>query len=73
MSVREIADSVKRVTGINFRVNEGPRRPGDPPELYADPRKIKAELGWSTKITGLDEIVGSAWDWFRKHPRGYGS
>lgn len=70
-SNREIVEAVRRVTGKNFPVHDGPRRPGDPPELYADPRKIKAELGWSAKITDLDEIVGTAWRWFCEHPRGY--
>ncbi len=72
LSVRQIIDSVKRVTGRNFKVTEGPRRPGDPPELFADPRKIAHELGWKAKITDVDEIVSSAWTWFQKHPKGYG-
>lgn len=70
-SVREIIASVRRVTGRAFTVKEGPRRPGDPPELFADPRKIKAELGWAASITDLDEIVATAWNWFKAHPRGY--
>lgn len=70
-SVNQIIDAVKRVTGKNFAVKHGPRRPGDPPELYADPRKIKSELGWAAQITDLDEIVASAWRWFSKHPKGY--
>lgn len=70
-SVKQIIESVRRVTGKDLPVMHGPRRPGDPPELYADPRKIKAELGWSAAITDLDEIVASAWRWFSKHPRGY--
>ncbi len=72
-SVREIIDATRRVTGREFKVNEGPRRAGDPPTLFADPGKIKRELGWSARITDLDEIIGSAWRWFQKHPRGYGS
>jgi UDP-glucose 4-epimerase len=71
-SNRQIVESVRRVTGIDFPVKEGPRRPGDPPELYADPRKIRAELNWSAKITDLDQIVATAWRWFREHPKGYG-
>ncbi|MCC6322843.1 MAG: UDP-glucose 4-epimerase GalE [Phycisphaerales bacterium] len=70
-SVRQIIESVKRVTGKDFAVKHGPRRPGDPPELFADPRKIKSELNWSASITDLDEIVSSAWRWFQKHPTGY--
>jgi len=70
-SVREIIDATRRVTGREFEVVEGPRRPGDPPTLFADPRKIKSELGWSASVTDLDEIIGSAWNWFREHPDGY--
>lgn len=70
-SVRQIIESVKRVTGKDFPVKHGPRRPGDPPELFADPRKIKSELNWSASITDLDEIVSSAWRWFQNHPTGY--
>jgi len=70
-SVNQIIESVQRVTGKSFTVKHGPRRPGDPPELFADPRKIKSEIGWSAKITDLDEIVASAWRWFKDHPNGY--
>ena len=70
-SVREIIDAAKRVTGVDFPVGEGPRRAGDPPELYANPTKVKEELGWEAKITDLDEIIGSAWNWYQKHPDGY--
>jgi UDP-glucose 4-epimerase len=70
-SVREIIDSVRRVTGKDFKVIEGPRRAGDPPRLFADPSRIRRELGWSAAITDLDAIVRSAWDWFRRNPKGY--
>jgi UDP-glucose 4-epimerase len=72
-SVRQIIDATKRVTGRAIKVIEAPRRAGDPPTLYADPTKIKRELGWSAKITDLDGIIASAWRWFQEHPRGYGS
>ncbi|MEN0019712.1 MAG: UDP-glucose 4-epimerase GalE [Planctomycetota bacterium] len=71
LSVRQIIDSVKRVTGIDFTVQEGERRAGDPPELYANPAKIKAELGWAAKITDIDEIVRTAWAWHQANPDGY--
>jgi UDP-glucose 4-epimerase len=71
-SNREIIESVQRVTGKKIPVKEAPRRAGDPPELYADPAKIKRELGWSAKYTNLDEIVKTAWTWFQKNPNGYG-
>jgi len=69
--VREVIDAVRRVSGRDFRVIEGKRRPGDPPTLYADASKIQTELGWSARYTDLDEIVRTAWQWFEKHPNGY--
>ncbi len=70
-SVKQIIESVKRVTGKDFPIKFGPRRPGDPPMLFNQPAKIRAELGWTAKITDLDEIVASAWRWFKENPRGY--
>jgi UDP-glucose 4-epimerase len=72
-SVREIIEAARRVTGQDFTVREGPRRAGDPPRLFADPRRIHSELGWAASMTDLDEIVASAWNWFQKHPEGYRS
>ncbi len=71
LSVRQIIDSVQRVTGMKLKVLEGQRREGDPAMLYADPARIRNELGWSASITNVDEIVASAWAWFKEHPRGY--
>jgi len=70
-SVREIIDATRSVTGKDFKVVEAGRRPGDPPKLFANPSKIKNELGWSAQITDLEEIIGSAWKWFQSHPNGY--
>jgi UDP-glucose 4-epimerase len=70
-SVRELIESARRVTGVDFRVEYGPRRPGDPAELFANADKIKRELGWSAKYTDIDEIVATAWKWFKNHPDGY--
>lgn len=70
-SVREIIQSVERVTGRKLNIKEGPRALGDPPTLYADAGKIARELGWKAGITDLDEIVRSAWKWYEGHPRGY--
>ena len=72
-SNREIIDAVQRVTGKKIAIKEGPRRAGDPPELFAAPAKIQRELGWTARFTNLDEIVATAWNWFRKHPEGYGA
>jgi UDP-glucose-4-epimerase GalE len=70
-SVREVIDTVQRVTGREVPWTLGPRRPGDPAVLYAAPNKAQAELHWTPQFPDLDSIVRTAWDWHRSHPRGY--
>jgi UDP-glucose 4-epimerase len=70
-SVNEIIEAARRVVGRPFEVEYGPRRPGDPPALYADPSKIFRELGWKAEHTDLEAIIASAWRWFQAHPHGY--
>ncbi len=62
-SVREVIDVVKQVSGGDFRVNEVPRRAGDPDSIVASSEKIRAELGWKPKLDDLRGIVKSAFDW----------
>jgi UDP-glucose 4-epimerase len=71
-SVKEVIDAARRVTGREIPVEYGARRPGDPAVLFANADRIKAELGWSARHTEIDDIVATAWNWFEKHPRGYG-
>lgn len=70
-SVREVIDSVQRVTGAKLPATIGPRRVGDPPALYAEAAKIRRELRWSPRFESLDEIVASTVPWRKAHPRGY--
>jgi UDP-glucose 4-epimerase len=65
-SVREVVDSVRRVTGHPIAVVEEPRRPGDPAVLVASSKRIMAELGWKPKFSALDDIVRSAWVWHQQ-------
>jgi len=70
-SVREVIQSCENVTGQKIKAVEKPRRPGDPPRLVASAEKAKRELGWQPKFLKLEQIVRTAWEWHRKHPRGY--
>lgn len=65
-SVREVVESVRRVTGHAIPVEEVPRRSGDPAVLVASSEKISRELGWKPRYTNLDEIVASAWEWHQQ-------
>ena len=68
-SVREVIGMVEQVIGRKLPVREGPRRAGDPPELIADPARIKATLGWQPRHDDLAGIVRSALDWERRFNR----
>jgi UDP-glucose 4-epimerase len=65
-SVREVIDAVKKVTGVDFAVEEVGRREGDPPALIARNEKIIRMLGWKPKYDNLDYIIKTAWDWEKK-------
>lgn len=70
-SVKEVVDAVRRVAGKDFTVNIGPRRDGDPPELYANADLVAQELGFKPNHTDLDEIVRTAYNWLEANPDGY--
>ena len=67
-SVREVVETCKRVTGRDFPVRAGPRRPGDPAVLVASNEKARRILGWRPRFSSLEEMVATAWEW---HRRGY--
>jgi len=71
-SVREIIEAARRVTRHPIPARESPRRPGDPPVLYADPGRLRAALGWEPRFTDIEQTIATAWRWHRGHPRGYG-
>ena len=70
-SVREVIETVKKVTGRNVVSVDSPRRPGDPARLVASSKKIRKELGWTPRYPDLETIIQTAWEWHRKHPKGY--
>ena len=72
-TVREVIEAARAVTGHSIPVVEEPRRAGDPPIMIADSRRARAELGWAPRYPTLEQIIGSAWDWHQRHPRGYRS
>ncbi|MEO5577982.1 MAG: UDP-glucose 4-epimerase GalE, partial [Sphingomicrobium sp.] len=65
-SVREVLDSVERVAGKAVPHTIGRRRTGDPAELVSDPAKALRELGWTPKMSDLETIVTTAWEWHRR-------
>ena len=62
-SVREVLDAARRITGRAIPVRVTPRRPGDPPELVADPSRIRQVLGWRARHD-LDSVLSTAWAFY---------
>jgi UDP-glucose 4-epimerase len=70
-TVREVIETARKVTGHPIPAVDGPRRPGDPPELVAGSDRLRQELGWRPRYPDLYDIVQSAWNWHQVHPNGY--
>lgn len=70
-SVLEIIDSVKKVSGKDFKVEIGARRAGDPDELVASNQKAIEQLNWIPKHDNIDEIIATALKFKMSHPHGY--
>jgi len=64
-SVLEVMAAAERVTGQWVPYKFSLRRPGDPPVLVASAEKAKRVLGWNPEMPILDDIIRSAWDWFK--------
>jgi UDP-glucose 4-epimerase len=65
-SVKEVIDVVKRVSGVDFKVNRAGRRVGDPAAIIATAERVRDALGWRPRRDNLDEIVRQALDWERR-------
>src|SRR5579871_3674246 len=65
-SVLEVIDAVKRVSGIDFRVDHAGRRPGDPEQIVARSDRARELLGWQPQYDDLATIVTHALAWERK-------
>ena len=69
VSVKEIIRAAEEVTGLKVPVKYGPRRPGDPTRLVADPTLAGGVLGWTAKNREIQRMIRPAWKWMTG-PRG---
>ena len=68
----EVVQMVEKVSGMTVNYEFATRRPGDPAVLIASSQLAKVELVWKPKFPDLEDIVSSACEWHRRHPKGYG-
>lgn len=60
VSVRQIMDAVREVTGVDFTPEIAPRRPGDPARIVATGELARRDLEWEMRHS-LHDMVASAW------------
>ncbi len=71
ISVKEIVEACRRVTGHPIPAKVFPRRPGDPPALYASGEKARKVMGWEPRYSDIETIVKDAWTAHKRWPDGY--
>ena len=62
-SNKEVIQEVERFGNLKVNVKFGPRREGDVPILVANSNKAQQELGWEAKLSDLENILKSAYEW----------
>lgn len=65
VSVRQIIDTIQHVGGGPIPLRIAPRRQGDPTILVADARKAADILGFKPHLSGLEDIIRTAYAWHR--------
>ena len=65
LSVLDILESAKKISGTEIKVEKGPRRPGDPATLYATSALAKNLLGWEAAHSDVDTLVETSWKVYR--------
>jgi UDP-glucose 4-epimerase len=71
-SVMQVIDAAERVLGRPVPRTVGPRRPGDPASLVADPSAYRDRFAVHAARLDLDRQVADAAAWFESHPNGFG-
>ena len=70
VSVKEVVETCRRVTGHPIPVKMCLRRAGDPPALYASGCKARKVMGWNPVHSDIETIVCDAWAFHQAHPNG---
>ena len=70
VSVKELADTFAKVTGVPVPYKFVDRRPGDVAACYANTQLAEQELGWKAQL-GVERMCQDAWRWQSQNPNGY--
>ena len=67
-SIKQLVAAAQKVTGVNFPVKHGARRPGDPALAVGSAEKACRELGWQPRHPGIETMLEGAWRWMQREP-----
>ena len=70
VSVKELADTFAKVTGVQVLYKFVGRRPGDVAACYANTTLAEKTLGWKAELD-VDRMCADAWRWQLQNPNGY--
>jgi UDP-glucose-4-epimerase GalE len=62
-SVLEIVKHAENITKRECHYVISDRRPGDPPELVANPQKAFEILKWKPNYSDIENIISTSWNW----------
>ncbi|WP_319558855.1 UDP-glucose 4-epimerase GalE [Marispirochaeta sp.] len=65
LSVREILDTARRITGKEIPARVAPRRPGDPAKLVASSRLARERLGWKALHSDVESLAATSWQVYK--------
>jgi UDP-glucose 4-epimerase len=71
ITVKEIVETCRKVTGHPIPAVHALRRAGDPAQLIADYTRARDVLGWNPVHSSIETIVSTTWNWMRENPHGY--
>lgn len=72
-SVKEVIETVEKVSKVKIPYEYDKRREGDVDTTIANSEKAEKTLKWIRKYKNLEDILESAWKWHKNHPNGYKS
>ncbi len=68
-SVKQVLSAIKKVSAVDFKIVELPRRAGDAASVVADSSKVQKAFSWTPKYDDLELICKTAYVWESKMPR----
>jgi UDP-glucose 4-epimerase len=66
LSVMEIIEAARRISGKPIPARIVGRRPGDPAKLTASSKFAHEVLGWTARYSDLDTLIRSTWDVYKE-------